>query len=102
MGRTKTPIKVDGPTGRFAELLRDARLDAGGPTYRAMAERANWSHNALSQADRGDRIPTWECTCAYLFGLGINGKAIETTWRERWRTAHRELDLAKKKELRGI
>lgn len=43
-----------GPVQRFAFELRKLRTEAGGMTYRAMAERAGYSGTTLSQAAAGE------------------------------------------------
>ncbi|MEU2060769.1 hypothetical protein [Streptomyces sp. NPDC013455] len=71
MGRPENPLDPEaGPVQRFAVALRDLRARAGGPTYRAMAQRTPYSPAALSQAAAGERLPTREVTLAYVTACG--------------------------------
>ncbi|MEU2224968.1 hypothetical protein [Streptomyces sp. NPDC018347] len=71
MGRPENPLDPEsGPLQRFAVGLRDLRARAGGPTYRAMAQRTPYSAAALSQAAAGERLPTPEVTRAYVIACG--------------------------------
>lgn len=88
MGRAKSIVRTRGPVARFAGDLREARIKANLPTYRQMAGVTGWrTHNVLSEADRGARLPTWRTTEAYLRGLGIPAAEIHQTWRKRWEQA---------------
>ena len=66
MGRTKNVKNYTRPAARFAADLREARIEADAPTYREMAAATGSAHSSLSEADRGERLPTWECTVCYL------------------------------------
>ncbi|MFH8348820.1 hypothetical protein [Streptomyces sp. NPDC018045] len=87
MGRREKPVDPGaGPVQRFAYELRKLRLEAGGPTYRAMAERAAYSAAVLSQAAAGEKLPSLPVTLAYVAACG--GDAGH--WQRRWHEAVRE------------
>ncbi|MFC8126025.1 hypothetical protein [Streptomyces sp. NPDC057302] len=89
MGRREKPVDPSaGPTERFAHELRELRQEAGKPTYRTMAERAEYSTAALARAASGERLPALSVVAAYVRACG--GDTGE--WEERWRNAQRELD----------
>src|SRR5262245_34697688 len=69
------------PLQRFAFELRQLRRHAGGPTYRELARRANYSHHVLAEAAGGVRLPTLAATLAYVEACG--GQRAE--WEGRWR-----------------
>lgn len=70
-------------SGLLADFVADlARLrrDAGQPSLRKMAEKAHYSHTALSSVLAGTRLPSLELTLAFVRACG----ADEDVWRERW------------------
>jgi len=71
------------PLQRFASELRQLRRRAGGPTYRELARRANYSASVLAEAAGGARLPTLAATLAYVGACG--GERSE--WERRWRAA---------------
>ncbi|MCM6775369.1 hypothetical protein NDR87_16175 [Nocardia sp. CDC159] len=84
MGRRENPLDpAAGPVQRFAVELRKLRQDGGDLTYRAMAQRVNFSATALSQAAAGERLPSLAVTLAYVSACG--GDPVE--WERRWREA---------------
>ncbi|MFF7205438.1 hypothetical protein [Streptomyces sp. NPDC008141] len=84
MGRREKPLgPVAGAAGRLAHELRRLREDADGPTYRAMAERVEFSAPTLSAAASGERIPTLPVLLAYVRACGGD----EADWEQRWREA---------------
>ncbi|WP_019891063.1 hypothetical protein [Streptomyces purpureus] len=87
MGRREKPVDpAAGPVQRFAFELRKLRQEAGGPSYRAMAQRAGFSVTALSQAAAGEKLPSLTVTLAYV--EACDGDRAD--WEERWRAAERE------------
>ncbi|MCP9206787.1 hypothetical protein [Streptomyces cucumeris] len=87
MGRRERPVDPSaGPVERFAYELRKLRQEAGGPTYRAMAQRARYSVTTLSQAAAGEQLPSLPVALAYAEVCG--GDRAE--WEERWREAAAE------------
>ncbi|WP_374202078.1 helix-turn-helix domain-containing protein [Streptomyces sp. AC550_RSS872] len=65
-GRPESPLDPSaGPVARLAAELRKLRAEAGGPTYRVMAQRAGQGASALSQAAAGERLPTRPVVLAY-------------------------------------
>ncbi|MET9559693.1 nSTAND1 domain-containing NTPase [Streptomyces tauricus] len=86
-----------GPVQRFAFELRKLRSEAGGITYRVLAERAGYSVTTLSQAAAGEQLPTLPVVLAYAEACG--GDATE--WQARWRQATEELAAVPEAEGEG-
>jgi WD40 repeat protein len=83
MGRPERPLDPGaGPVQRFAYALRELRRDAGGITYRAMAQRADFSAATLSEAAAGERLPSLPVVLAYVQACGGDVKVWERRWRE--------------------
>ncbi|WP_225826435.1 helix-turn-helix domain-containing protein [Streptomyces naphthomycinicus] len=83
-GRREVPVDpAAGPVQRFAQELRKLRQEAGGLTYRVMAQRVEYSVTTLSQAAAGERLPSLGVLLAYVRACGGD----EDEWRERWRRA---------------
>ncbi|WP_051111644.1 helix-turn-helix domain-containing protein [Sciscionella marina] len=81
MPRPEKPLDVQsGPLAQFAADLRELRHTAGGPTYRAMARRANYSPGALSQAAAGSKLPSFAVLRAYV--QACDGDVDQ--WSQRW------------------
>ncbi|AZQ35682.1 hypothetical protein EJ357_21080 [Streptomyces cyaneochromogenes] len=86
-GRREVPVDpAAGPVQRFAFELRKLRAEAGGVTYRALAQRAGYSVTTLSQAAGGEQLPTLAVALAYVRGCG--GDAVQ--WEARWKEAVEE------------
>ncbi|MEI5102993.1 helix-turn-helix domain-containing protein [Streptomyces sp. PmtG] len=75
-----------GPVARFALALRALRRQAGGPTYREMAQRARYAATVFSRAASGDQLPSLEVTLAYAAACG----ADQEEWEARWHQARSE------------
>lgn len=88
MARQERPIDPGaGPLQRFAWELRKARVEAGNPTYRALARTAGYSASTLSEAAAGIRQPSLDVVLAYVGACG--GDTAD--WRERWLELDAEL-----------
>ncbi|MFI2662841.1 helix-turn-helix domain-containing protein [Micromonospora carbonacea] len=86
-GRPEKPLDQSNPAAaEFADALRKKRREAGGPTYRSMAQTAHYSATALSLAASGKKVPTWELTRAYLHACGVEDIEL-ARWRDLWRSA---------------
>ncbi|MGW1720591.1 nSTAND1 domain-containing NTPase [Streptomyces sp. NPDC002156] len=86
-GRRELPVDpAAGPVQRFAFELRKLRTDAGGITYRSLAEEAGFGVTTLSQAASGDQLPTLPVVLAYVRACG--GDAAQ--WEARWKQAVEE------------
>ncbi len=72
-----------GPVERFAFELRKLRTEAGGMTYRVLAQRAGYGVTTLSQAATGEQLPTLPVVLAYVAACG--GDRAE--WEARWKQA---------------
>ena len=99
MARPEKPITADGPAATFATKMRRARYAAGNPKYRAMAARSGYSHTALSQAARGERLPSWECVQAYLRACGVTDEAEFKEWQGDWESTRRAVQLRRATEI---
>ncbi|MEZ0070523.1 hypothetical protein ABIA32_006576 [Streptacidiphilus sp. MAP12-20] len=71
----------------IAELaadLKQLRLEAGQPTFRAMAKASGAvSHTTLHDAVSGARLPTWPTVQAFVEACGGDS----AVWRQRWLAA---------------
>jgi hypothetical protein len=72
---------VGDPVVEFAAGLRQLREQAGNPSYRVLAVRANFSAATLAAAASGRKLPTLPVTRAYV--RACSGDAAE--WEGRWR-----------------
>ncbi|GAU70706.1 putative WD-40 repeat protein [Streptomyces sp. NBRC 110611] len=87
MGRREKPVDpAAGPVQRFAFELRKLRQEAGGPSYRVMAERAQYGVTALSQAAAGEKLPSLPVVLAYVTAC----EGDPASWERRWHEAARE------------
>ncbi|NKE60916.1 helix-turn-helix domain-containing protein [Lentzea sp. PSKA42] len=66
---------------RFAGDLRRLRDQAGKPSYRELARRANYSPTALSDAAGGRKLPSLALTLAFVKAC----EADPAPWTKRWR-----------------
>ncbi|SMD17008.1 helix-turn-helix domain-containing protein [Lentzea albidocapillata] len=66
---------------RFAGDLRRLRDQAGKPSYRELARRANYSPTALSDAAGGRKLPSLALTLAFVRAC----EADPASWTRRWR-----------------
>lgn len=88
MPRPLRPLDPDaGPVERFANGLRELRVEAGGLTYRELAQRTRFSLSAVSEAARGERLPSLDVTLAYVEACGGD----RDTWALRWHSVSAEL-----------
>ncbi|MER5619110.1 helix-turn-helix domain-containing protein [Streptomyces sp. NPDC002215] len=82
-GRREVPVDPGaGPVQRFAFELRKLRTEAGGITYRVLAQRAGYSVTTLSQAAGGEQLPTLPVVLAYAAACGSDGAVWEARWRQ--------------------
>ncbi len=88
MGRPESSVDVgSGPVARLAWDLRALRQDAGTPSYRVLAARANYSATVLSRAAGGREFPSLPVVLAYATACG--GDPAE--WEARWQAVASEL-----------
>ena len=71
---------------RFAHDLRELRRTVGTPAYRLMAESAGFSATTLSEAARGERLPSLAVVQGYARACG----ADPAEWERRWKEAESE------------
>ncbi|UUU21640.1 nSTAND1 domain-containing NTPase [Streptomyces sp. DSM 40750] len=82
-GRREVPVDPGaGPVQRFAFELRKLRTEAGGLTYRAMAEQAGYSITTLSQAAAGEQLPTLPVALAFVTACGGDPGEWEIRWNQ--------------------
>ncbi|MGW3353084.1 helix-turn-helix domain-containing protein [Nonomuraea rubra] len=86
-GRRERPVPP-GPLQEFAQGLRDLRMAAGNPSYRAMERKAGYSSSALSAAASGDRLPSLAVTKAYVGACGGD----QDEWARTWNALREDLD----------
>lgn len=84
MPRPERPVDpAKGAIQEFAVALRELREQAGGPTYRCLADRTGLSISTLADAAGGRRLPTFAVAIAYAVACGGD----EKEWAARWRVA---------------
>ena len=84
MPRPERPVDpAKGAIQEFAVALRELREQAGGPTYRCLADRTGLSISTLADAAGGRRLPTFAVAVAYAVACGGD----EQEWAARWRVA---------------
>jgi WD40 repeat protein/transcriptional regulator with XRE-family HTH domain len=82
MPRPERPVDpAEGAIQEFAVALRELREQAGGPTYRSLADRTGLSVSTLADAAGGRRLPTFAVAVAYAVACGGD----EQEWAARWR-----------------
>lgn len=64
----------------FAQGLRDLRLQAGNPSYRALATRTHFAPSTLSTAASGNRLPSLQVTLSYVKAC----RGDVAIWHRRW------------------
>ncbi|MFM9442691.1 hypothetical protein [Streptomyces acidiscabies] len=105
-GRPELPVDPEaGPVQRLAHALRELRRAAGGPAYRAMAQRAGFAATTLSQAASGERLPSWPVVEGYARACGGDPALLEPLWktaREQLTQAVREPDGDEPPPYRGL
>jgi hypothetical protein len=85
MARQERPVDPNvGPVQALAYELRKLRIEAGAPTYRALARKAGYSATTLSEAAGGLRKPTLDVVLAYAGACGGD----LGYWRGRWTAMH--------------
>ncbi|MFI1764994.1 helix-turn-helix domain-containing protein [Streptomyces sp. NPDC020800] len=91
MGRHEGPLDpAAGPIQRFAFELRKLRQDAGGLTYRAMAQRTDYSVTTLSRAAAGDQLPSLGVVLAFVRACGADAGE----WEQRWHAVAQDVAAA--------
>ncbi|WP_431914258.1 helix-turn-helix transcriptional regulator [Micromonospora carbonacea] len=96
-GRPEKPLDLSsGPVAQFAHSLRRLRQQAGGPSYRTLANRTRYSMAALSVAAGGTRFPTWECVEAYLRACGVCDDDLVRHWKQRWSAVDKHVRIQRR------
>lgn len=78
-GRNRSALNGSGPPLEFARRLRELR-DTSGLTVRQVAARSGYSHGAVSKAESGRAIPSWDLTAAFVRACGQDPEL----WRMAW------------------
>jgi transcriptional regulator with XRE-family HTH domain len=81
-GRKRSELSGSGAQADLARRLRALR-DESGLTLRQAAVKSGYSQAALSGAESGRRVPSWEVTEAFVQVCGGN----PLTWRQLWEFA---------------
>jgi len=81
-GRRRSPLIGSGFLIELAQRLRDLR-DARGLTLRQLAAKSGYSSGALSQAEAGRTVPSWELVTAFVQACGED----PLRWRHAWELA---------------
>ncbi|WP_329460996.1 hypothetical protein [Streptomyces sp. NBC_01431] len=80
----------------FAAALRQLRLEAGKPSFRAMAGATGAiSHTTLHEATSGSRLPSWPTTRVYVQACG----GREAEWHQRWMAAANAVSVSETADL---
>jgi tetratricopeptide (TPR) repeat protein len=88
LGRPEAPLDPRaGPLADFAFGLRLLRVNAGGVSYRRMAQRTNFAASTLARAADGRHQPSLPLVLAYVRACGGD----EAQWRSRWHALIRDL-----------
>lgn len=99
MPRPERPVDpADGAIQEFAVALRELREQAGGPTYRCLAERTGLSVSTLADAAGGRRLATFAVAVAYAVACGGD----EQEWAVRWRAVAAGQDSPERAPYRGM
>src|SRR5687767_5854410 len=80
VGRTEKNILVTDEITAFAADLRTLRTQAGGLTYRQLAQRTHYSHTTLTDATAGRQLPSLPVLLAFVDACGGDAQV----WRLRW------------------
>jgi len=85
VGRPEKIITVTDEITAFAADLRTLRAEAGGTTYRQLAQRTHYSHTTLTDATAGRQLPSLPVLMAFVQACGGDTDA----WRTRWESLRR-------------
>jgi transcriptional regulator with XRE-family HTH domain len=81
-GRKRTELTGTGVTVELARRLRTLR-DQNQLTLRQLAVKSGFSHSALSLAESGRVVPSWDVMAAFVQSCGQN----PDQWRQLWEVA---------------
>ncbi|MEU0355254.1 nSTAND1 domain-containing NTPase [Streptomyces cyaneofuscatus] len=92
MPRRERPLDDDdSPLTLLAMRLREARHEAGSPTYRVLADRSGLSASTLSAAAAGRQLPSLPVVLAFVRACGADPQG----WEARWRATAADLTAAR-------
>ena len=79
-GRPERPLDItSGPVARLAGELRRLR---GSRTYRELADITELSIATLQAATKGERVPTWKVTRAFITATGGDEGTVRKLWED--------------------
>src|SRR5579859_7634209 len=84
-GRKRTDLNATGLSGELARRLRAAR-DESRLTLRQLAARSGFSASALSVAESGRSVPSWDLLAAFVQACGQD----PARWRQLWEITQAE------------
>jgi transcriptional regulator with XRE-family HTH domain len=84
-GRRRSPLTGSGIPVELAQRLRNLR-DASGLTLRQLAAKSGYSSGALSQAESGRTVPSWDMVTAFVQTCGGD----PAQWCQLWELADAE------------
>jgi hypothetical protein len=70
----------------FVFDLQRVRRRAGDPSHRELVRRAqhSFSISSITRSMKGDKLPTWAFTEAFLTACGEPDEVINSYWKARW------------------
>jgi hypothetical protein len=70
----------------FVRDLQRVRRRAGDPSHRELVRRAQhrFSISSITRSLKGDKLPTWAFTEAFLIACGESDEVINSYWKVRW------------------
>jgi hypothetical protein len=70
----------------FVHDLRRVRRRAGDPSHRELVRRAGhkFSVASITRSLKGDKLPSWAFTKAFLTACGEYDEVIKSYWQTRW------------------
>lgn len=92
MPRPEAPIETVGPIAAFAQQLRNLRAQSG-LTYRKLAVEAQYAGGTLAFAARGEVMPTWDLTRAYIKACGVVDPTQVRQWERDWQEARKATEI---------
>ena len=81
-GRKRADLIATGVSAQLARRLRDLR-DESRLTLRQLAAKTGFSHSALSIAESGRTVPSWDLVAAFVQACGQDADR----WRQLWEVA---------------
>jgi hypothetical protein len=77
------PDEITSAIAEFALDLKVIRRQAGDISYRRLASKMNYAVSTVDRALKGEKLPTWPVTEAFLRACGCRPEDL-MAWRTRW------------------